>query len=105
MFARVTTLTLKPDTTNQVSRIFRDSVVPAASKLMGFRGAFFLEDAASNRAIAIALWDSRANLDAGDSSGFYREQLAKSAHFVTEEPRREVYEVSVRDQAVRAHTD
>jgi heme-degrading monooxygenase HmoA len=76
-------------------QIYRDSVVPAAKQQQGFKGAFLLTDRRSNKAITITLWETEADMRAGEVSGYLREQLAKATSVLTVGPVLEGFEVSV----------
>lgn len=95
MHARVTTLEIQLGKAGEVIHIFRDMVVPAAKEVKGFQGAWLLTDPAANKIISVTLWETEADLAAGETSGFYREQVGKVAGLVAAPPVREAYEVSV----------
>jgi hypothetical protein len=92
--ARVTSVAVKPEDTEESARLFAESVLPAARQEAGFMGALLLvrDD---GRAIAIDLCDTIENLRANERSGFYQEQIAKFAEKIVGHPTREVYEVAV----------
>ena len=77
MHARVTHVQVQPGKMNETIAIFRDSVVPAASQQQGSRGAILLTDPNTNKAIAVALWDTEADAATVITSGWYQEQLAR----------------------------
>lgn len=99
MFARVTTLQVRLDTVDQATSMYRDSVVPAAKAQKGYRAAYLLTDAASGKSISVTVWDTVEDLQANEASGFFQEQVAKFAAFMTSQPVREIYKVDVQDQA------
>jgi hypothetical protein len=92
--ARVTSVAVKPEDIDESTRLFDESVLPAAKREKGFMGALLLvrDD---GRAIAIDLCDTLENLRANERSGFYQEQIAKFADRIVGHPTREVYEVAV----------
>lgn len=48
--------------------------------------------------IAIAMWETEADMAASEASGgYYREQLARGAHFFTAPPVWEAYEVTIHE--------
>ena len=61
MHAAVNHCQIQPGKMNEAIAIFRDSVVPAASQQQGNRGAILLTDPNTDKAIAIALWESEAD--------------------------------------------
>ena len=95
MYAAVNYTQIQPGKMNAAIAIFRDSVVPAASQQPGNKGAILLTDPNSDKAIAIALWETEAAAAAVVTDGWYQEQLAKLADVIAGPPVREVYEVSV----------
>ena len=74
----------------------RDSILPAAKKQKGFKGLYHLGDRNTGKGMVIVLWNTEADMTAGESSGFYREQVAKVAPLLAGAPTMEHYEVSVR---------
>ncbi len=95
MYARVTTVQTQPGKTEEAIRIYRDSVVPAAKQQHGFNGLFLLTDPNTGKGLSITLWETEADLRAGETSGYYQEQIAKFAQVFAGPPTREGYEVSV----------
>ncbi len=95
MYARVVTVQTQPGKTEEAIRIYRDSVMPAAKQQQGFKGAFMLTDPNTGKGLSIALWETEADLRAGETSGYYQEQIAKFAQVFAAPPTREAYEVSV----------
>ena len=100
MFSRLVTLQLQPGKTEEAVGIYRDSVIPAAKKQHGFKGALLLTDASTGKVFSITEWETEADMKAGEASGYYREQIAKFAHlsqlYVTP-PYREVYELIIQE--------
>ena len=95
MFARVGTFQVQPGKMDEGTHIFRDSVVPAAKQQQGFKGAFLLTAQSSNRAMTITLWETEAEMRAGEFSGYLREQISKVASVLTAGPVFEAFEVTV----------
>ena len=95
MYARVTTTQLQPGKTEEAIRIYRDSVVPAAKQQQGFKGVFLLTDPNTGKGLSITLWETESEMGAGETSGYYQEQIAKFAPLLAGPPTREGYEVSV----------
>jgi len=95
MYARVTTTQTQPGKTEEAIRIYRDSVVPAAKQQQGFKGVFLLTDPNTGKGLSITLWETEADMRAGETSGYYQEQIAKFAPVLAGPPTRESYEVSV----------
>lgn len=97
MQVRVTTVQIQPGKVDEAIRIYRDSVVPAAKQQRGYRSTMLLTDRASGKGIAITAWETAADLQASEASGYYQEQTAKFAPLLTAAPIREVFELSVND--------
>jgi len=95
MHARVTTVEMQPDKIEESVRMYRDSVIPAAKQQQGFKGAFLLTDPNTGKGVSITLWETEADMRAGETSGYYQEQIAKFAQIFAGPPTREGYEVSV----------
>ncbi len=96
MYARVTLAQLQPGQVDELLQFLRDNVVPAAQAQQGFKGLLLLTDETTNKGIALALWETEADLAASESSdGYYTKQLARGAHFFAAPPVREVYQVTL----------
>jgi heme-degrading monooxygenase HmoA len=95
MYARISTVKVQAEKVDEAIRIYQESVVPALEGQTGFAGALLLTQPDSGQGISITMWASPEDQVASETSGFYREQLAKFAGLFTMAPVREVYEVSV----------
>ena len=96
MYARVTLAQLQPGKVDELLQFLRDNVVPAAQRQQGFKGLLLLTDETTNKGIAVALWETEADLAASEeSSGYYTVQLARGAHFFAAPPVREAYQVTL----------
>ena len=96
MHARVATVQVQPGKTQEAIDIYKNSVVPAAKEQKGFQGAYLMTDASSGKAISITVWDSEADMMAGESSsGYYQEQIGKFGSLFAGPPVLEHYELSV----------
>lgn len=94
MYAQVVRLTLQPGKADEAAEIYRSSVLPAVQGRDGFRLAHFFVDREASRAIGVSAYDTREQLEAVLTSGFFQEQVAKFAAVVAGPPEREVYEVA-----------
>jgi heme-degrading monooxygenase HmoA len=90
MYARTTVMQGRPDTMDAAAKIFAESVIPAAKQQHGFNGAYFLADPASGKGMSITLWETEADLKAGESSGYFKEQIAKFSPLLAGPPTREI---------------
>ena len=95
MFARVSIAQGLPGKSDEIIRIHRDSVAPACKQQKGFKGLYLLHDRKTAKGITITLWDTEADLTAGEKCGFYQQQVAKFKDVLDTPPVREIYEVSV----------
>ena len=93
MFARVTTVSIQPDKIADATRVFNESIIPAVKAGAGNRGIMLLLDPATGKGMSISLWNSEAEGQAYDSSGSYREQVAKVAPFFSAPPTLATYDV------------
>jgi quinol monooxygenase YgiN len=95
MQVRVTTVQIQPGRIDEAIRLYQDSVVPAAKQQRGYRSTMLVTDRMSGKGMAITVWESAADLQASEASGYYQEQVAKFAPLLTAAPVREAYELSV----------
>ena len=95
MHARVVNLRVRPVDTEEMVRIYRDAVLPVARLQGGFEGAMLLTDPETGIGLSVTMWETEADREAGESSGYYQEQISKFADFLIETPVRKHYEVNV----------
>ncbi len=96
MYARVVTVHIQPERLDEVISVFRDSISPASKQQPGNRGGYFLTDRKTGKAVSIGLWETEADMLAGETGSTYlQEQVAKVASAFTAAPLTEHYEVSV----------
>jgi heme-degrading monooxygenase HmoA len=93
--ARTVVVQVSPENVQEVIRIFRDSVIPAAQQQKGWKGGMLLTDSTTGKTLSVGLWETEADLVASETGPYFQEQLAKIRHIVTAPPVREIYEVSV----------
>jgi len=92
--ARLTFVKTKPEaSTEEMRKIWDESVVPAAMTQKGFCGGFLLSLRDDNEGIAVSLWESDSDAEAGEKSGYYQEQVKKFAPAFTAPPERKLYDV------------
>ena len=94
MYARVTSVSVQLDKVAETTRIYNESILPAIKAAAGNRGVFLLIDPATGKGLSITVWNSQAEGEAYDSSGTYREQVAKVAAFFSGPPSLATYEVA-----------
>ncbi|MEO8249511.1 MAG: antibiotic biosynthesis monooxygenase [Burkholderiales bacterium] len=95
MKARVVTVKAQPGKMDEMTAIYKDSVVPAGKKQTGFKGAMLLTDADGSKGISITLWETEADMTAGETNGYYQEQIGKMKPLMSEPPVLEHCDVSV----------
>jgi heme-degrading monooxygenase HmoA len=95
----VGTYQVPPDKVEEYRRIVQESVYPASKQQPGFRGAYFLVDRATSKVLSISLWATEADMLAGESGGYLREQMAKTAALHPQPPAVEHYEVAAQAEA------
>ena len=96
MYARVTSVMVQPGKMDESVQTIQDSVVPVMKQQKGFKGYLLLTDSNTNKATAVTLWETEADMVTGENSGFYREQIAKIAKLIAGPPTTEHF--AVRDQ-------
>ena len=95
MYERVTIAQVLPGKEDGAIGIFRDSVVPAAKEQKGHKGHYLLSDRKSGKSISISLWETEADMTAGESSGHFQQQLARFKGILSAPPVREDSVVTV----------
>ena len=100
MHARLTSIQLQPGMTDRLADMFNESVLPATREQAGFRGGLVLADPDTGKTVVISLWDSEGELQAGEGSGYYVEQISKLAGvgLFAGPPVRETFEVKLQVQ-------
>ncbi len=90
MHARLNYRQVQLDKMDDVIKVYQDSVVPRVRSRKGFKGAFVLTDRSSGKLIALALWETEADMRASVPT--------TDVDAITgEPPRREEYEVSIQE--------
>ena len=95
MFARLTIIQVNIKRIDEATKLYKESVIPAAKSQKGYRGIYLLTDRKTGKGISIAFWDSEKDAIANEQSGYYKEQVGKFKDLLTATPVREGYEVSV----------
>jgi heme-degrading monooxygenase HmoA len=95
MHARVVFGQIRTQNETVVTQLYRDFVVPAARQQKGFKGIVYMVDPQSGDTLSISLWETEADMQAGESSDYYKEQTAKLASFDATRPNRVAYRVKV----------
>ena len=95
MFAQITIFQLNPGALDDLIRRFQDTIAQAVGGQPGFAGMTLLTDPATDRVLSVGLWETEADLLAGERSSYYQEQLARVKHLLAGPPIQEIYEVAV----------
>lgn len=95
MYARVTIVNIQPGRMDEAITIFREDIDPVAKQQKGCAGGYFLTDEETGKAISISLWETEADMLAGEQSEYLQEQVAKVANLLSARPTTEHYQVSV----------
>ena len=95
MHARVSTAKVQPGKIDEVVVISEESILPAARQQKGFEGGLWLTDHDYNKVMVVTLWASREDMESGEASGYYREQIGKFGGLLAGDVVREAYEVSI----------
>ena len=94
MFARVTITEGSRAEIDTAIRFMRETVLPQARNVRGFKGVYLLVDRKTGKAMGIALWETEADLNAStEAANRLRAQYVQAA--TAQPPKVEVYEVAV----------
>ena len=93
MHARVITVHSTPSKMEQAISTYETSVIPEASKLPGFKNAFLLVKASTGEGVSIVLWETEADMIAGEDSEYLKNQITKFGAIFDATPVIEHYEV------------
>ncbi len=96
MYARVITVHTQPGKIAEATAVYRDSILPAARQQKGFHNGFLLTDAVTGKGVSVTLWDTEADMKAGEASGYLQQQLGKMTNLLASPPQREALVVSAK---------
>jgi len=100
MFVRLVFGKVQTDKIKEFRRWYKTEDVPAVKNQKGLRMQLLLESVdVPGEAVSLTIWDSKEDAEALDKSGLYKELVKKALPFLTEEPMRKSYEVTVVHQA------
>jgi len=81
MIARLTSISIHPKDVDQVRKIYYDQLVPVIKKQRGNVGVWLLEPTnEKDDFISLTEWISKADAEAYESSGTYKELVGKVKH-------------------------
>ena len=96
MHARVTTVQLRPDTLDASIDLYQQELLPVIKAQPGYQGVYLFTDRATGNGVSITLWTSEADAQAYETSGIYRQLVAKLAANFAASPTLATYDVSVK---------
>jgi hypothetical protein len=91
MFARNISFRLKSNALSDYTRTFENEVLPLLRKQKGFKEEVTLSNPGSQDAIAISLWENKANADAYNTNT-YPEVLKTLARMIDGTPKVQTFE-------------
>jgi hypothetical protein len=91
MFARNISFHLKSNMLSDYTRTFENEILPLLRKQKGFREEITLSNPGSQDAIAISLWENKANADAYNTNT-YPEVLRTLARMIDGTPKVQTFE-------------
>ena len=94
MHARVILGMVKLDKQDEATKIYKESVEPAAKEQKGFKGMYLLTDPDTRKFISITIWENENDMLAGETSGYLQEQLDKVVALFVGPPSIQNYTVS-----------
>ena len=95
MHVRAATFQIQSGKMQEAIDIFNNSVVPAQKAQKGYQGSYLMTDASSSKGLSISVWETEADMLAGDSSGgYYEQQIEKFGSALAGTPALEHYELS-----------
>lgn len=97
MYALVSRVQVQPGKAEEGPALWRDRFLPALKQQQGFRGVIVLQDPQSNKGMAVALWDSAADADAGLNNRAVQEAFEAGRALLTGNPEMEGYTVLLTD--------
>jgi heme-degrading monooxygenase HmoA len=100
MFVRATTTYIREGMIDKLIEIYWNSIIPAAKKQKGYRGAQMLVNRETCKGISLTFWDSEEDENATGKSQYYRDQLLKVYVLLSADPIREGYEVEFDEEGL-----
>jgi len=93
MYARVTSAQIQPAKMEEAIHITQESIIPAIKQQHGFLGFTDLIDRETGKVVFISRFETQADMQAGLSNGFVRQQLAKLTSVLAGPASSDLYEV------------
>jgi quinol monooxygenase YgiN len=93
MHARVNATRWNPEKIEEGLKLTRETIVPAYKEQPGFRGYYLLTEPGGDKAMAITIWETEADMEA--SAPVAQAMIPKLRDVIQERPVTETYEVTV----------
>ena len=97
MFARVTKFKIRPEKTERATKLYKDSVLPAAREQRGYEKAVVMINRQTGEGRSITFWTTEEDALANEKGRYYQQQLIKFMNLFTTDPVREGFEVMIQD--------
>jgi len=94
MHARMTTIRTQPGKLAEAMDIARGSIAPHAKGQRGFKSLLALVDPEDDEIVFVSLWETEDDLEAGENSGYYEEQLGRLSTVLAGPANREAFEAN-----------
>ena len=93
--ARVVTFRVRDGNLDEVLRITREVVIPAAERQDGFVAFFVMSDQEASRVVSITMWETEAEMLASERGEFLQEQFSRVIALLRGPPLIERYRVDL----------
>jgi hypothetical protein len=94
MYARNISFRLKPNMQSEYTRTFENQILPLLHKQKGFKDEITLSSPGSQDAVAISLWENKANADAYNTNT-YPEVMKTLTKVIDGTPRVQTFETVI----------
>lgn len=93
MIARVVMIQGKPEKMDEIVSYFRETVMPAAKKIKGFKEGYMMVNRQNGKVTGMTFWESQQGIqDSSANASRFIPQMAQIVGF-TQNPVTEIYEV------------
>lgn len=93
MHAALVTYQFQPGKMEEAVAMWRELLPPLVRQRHGFKGAYLLRGAGPDKALAIGLWETKADSESGVNSEAFQGFRAKLTPFLAGQPLRDECEV------------
>ncbi len=93
MHARLVTFRVREGNLDQVIRIIRHAIIPAASRQPGFNGLVLISNPETSKAMTTTYWESEADMLASEDAEYFQEQISRVIALLRGPPQIEHYRV------------